>query len=126
MFLTQKRRSSAPTSVATTADPYIVSPKGSVRTPGAPGQADDLSDLNLAEPVPILIRATNGRPKEHQKDRVKVSTVVKPDELETFFTRYAEVCKSGMSGLRKRDRSGAKAKAKAKAKKRKEAEGEKK
>lgn len=30
------------------------------------------------------------------------------DELEGFFVRYAEVCKAGMSGLKKRDRSGRK------------------
>lgn len=78
------------------------------------------------EPVPVLIRATNGKSKEKRKDKVKISTVIKPAELERFYVRYGEVCKSGMSGLKKRDRSGAKAKAKAKAKKRKEGEGEKK
>ena len=36
---------------------------------------------------------------------MKISTVVQPEELEAFFARYAEVCKGGMSGLRKRDRS---------------------
>jgi signal recognition particle subunit SRP14 len=30
---------------------------------------------------------------------------VQPDELEGFYARYAEVCKKGMEGLRKRDRS---------------------
>jgi len=31
--------------------------------------------------------------------------VVQPDDLEGFFTRYAEVCKEGMArGLKKRDR----------------------
>ena len=41
---------------------------------------------------------------------------MKADELEVFFTRYLEVCKAGMGGLKKRDRSGNKAKAKAKKK----------
>ena len=54
---------------------------------------------------------------------MKLSTVVQPDELEAFFTRYAEVWKAGMSGLKKRDRSGRKAKAK-KTKKKEKAEGE--
>jgi len=50
--------------------------------------------------------------------------VVEPDALDGFYTRYAEVCKSGMHALKKRDRSGRK---KAKAKKRKGGgEGEKK
>ena len=39
------------------------------------------------------------------------------DALEGFFARYAEVCKLGMSGLKKRDRSKAKEKLKAKKKK---------
>ena len=74
----------------------------------------------------ILIRATDGNtnapnPKPASKDgkitkdkstKVKLSTVVKPDELEAFYTRYAEVCKAGMTGLKKRDRRGRKAKTK--------------
>ena len=51
---------------------------------------------------------------------------MKPENLEEFYVRYAEICKVGMQGLKKRDRSGRK---KAKAKKRKGpgmAEGEKK
>lgn len=39
------------------------------------------------------------------KNHVKLSTVVQPDDLDAFFTRYAEVCKVGMQSLRKRDRS---------------------
>lgn len=30
---------------------------------------------------------------------------MRPDELVGFYLRYAEVCKKGMEGLRKRDRS---------------------
>ena len=57
---------------------------------------------------------------------MKLSTVVQADELEGFFTRYAEVWKAGMSGLKKRDRSGRKAKAKKTKKKGKgEVDGEK-
>lgn len=76
-------------------------------------------------PPSILIRATDGNtnapnPKSDKsgkitKDKstkVKISTVVKPEELEAFFTRYAEVCKAGMAGLKKRDRSKRKTKAK--------------
>lgn len=50
----------------------------------------------------ILIRATDGKDKD---SRTKVSTVVSPDELEAFYARYAEVCKGGMVGMKKRDRS---------------------
>ena len=77
---------------------------------------DPLADLHPDSPLPILIRATNGKSKEHRKDKIKLSTVVQPGDLEVFYTRYAEVCKSGMQGMRKRDRSGRK---KAKAKKKK-------
>lgn len=37
---------------------------------------------------------------------------MQPDQLDGFFLRYAEICKGGMSGLKKRDRSKNKAKAK--------------
>ena len=43
---------------------------------------------------------------------------MRPNELEAFFARYAEVCKAGMGALKKRDRS----KKKRKEKKRKGAE----
>lgn len=53
---------------------------------------------------------------------MKLSTVVQSDDLERFFVRYAECWKAGMSGLKKRDRSGRKAKAKGKKRKGKEGE----
>ena len=34
--------------------------------------------------------------------------MVQADELEGFFVKYVEVWKAGMSGLKKRDRSGRK------------------
>ncbi|KAL9008041.1 MAG: hypothetical protein Q9173_006797, partial [Seirophora scorigena] len=54
--------------------------------------------------------------KEHRKDKVKLSTVVQPEELEGFFTRYAEVMKAETTALKKRDRSGRKKATKAKKK----------
>ena len=72
----------------------------------------------------ILIRATDGNTnapnlKKDSKDKVakksqkvKLSTIVQPDEIEAFYVRYAEVCKAGMTGLKKRDRRGRKAKTK--------------
>ena len=72
----------------------------------------------------ILIRATDGNtnapnPKTHKIEKkaakatkVKLSTVVAPEDLEGFYARYAEVCKAGMTGLKKRDRKRDKAKAK--------------
>lgn len=78
--------------------------------------SDHLDDLHPASPLPVLMRATNGKSKERKMEKIKLSTVVQPDALEAFYLRYTEVCKSGMQGLKKRDRSGRK---KAKAKKRK-------
>lgn len=74
----------------------------------------------------ILIRATDGNtnapnPKNPKNkiekplakaSKVKISTVVAPEELEGFYGRYAEVCKAGMTGLKKRDRKRGKAKGK--------------
>ncbi|RHZ54830.1 hypothetical protein CDV55_105107 [Aspergillus turcosus] len=74
---------------------------------------------------PILIRATDGNTnapnpktakgqnkKAAKTSKIKLSTVVAQEDLETFFARYAEVCKAGMTGLKKRDRKRGKAKAK--------------
>ncbi|KAF3390202.1 Signal recognition particle subunit srp14 [Penicillium rolfsii] len=79
-------------------------------------------------PPSILIRATDGNTnapnpksqskdgkitkKASSKDKIKFSTVVKVDDLEAFYTRYADICKAGMTGLKKRDRSKRKAKGK--------------
>nr|OQO21622.1 hypothetical protein B0A51_12798 [Rachicladosporium sp. CCFEE 5018] len=75
----------------------------------APSKDDPLADLNPAASLPILVRVSDGntqsKDRVKNKDHIKFATVVQPDELETFFTRYAEVCKVGMQSLRKRDRS---------------------
>lgn len=73
----------------------------------------------------ILIRASDGntgaskpetnkvQKKTAKKDtKIKLSTVVAPGDLEEFYARYAEVCKAGMTGLKKRDRKKGKAKTK--------------
>ena len=74
-------------------------------------------DLNPSKPLPIIIRATNGKSKDNRGKKIKLSTVVEADALEAFYAKYAEVCKLGMSGLKKRDRSKQKEKLKAKKKK---------
>lgn len=74
-------------------------------------------DQDPAKPFPIIIRATNGKSKGRRGKKVKLSTIVDADALDGFFTKYAEVCKLGMSGLKKRDRSKQKEKLKAKKKK---------
>ncbi|TPX09607.1 uncharacterized protein E0L32_009208 [Thyridium curvatum] len=74
------------------------------------------SDLNPANPLPILIRATNGKSRENRARKIKLSTLVEPDALDTFYARYAELCKNGMTALKPRDRSKKKAKARSKKK----------
>lgn len=81
-------------------------PPGATDIPLPP--SSPFPDLHPPHPLPVLIRATNGKSKEGKKDKVKISTVVPADELEGFFVRYAEVWKAGMGGLKKRDRSGRK------------------
>ena len=81
-----------------------------------PNPAAPFADQNPAQALPVLIRATNGKASA-SPDKLKLSTVVQPDDLANFFTRYADVWKAGMPGLKKRDRSGRKAKAKDKKKK---------
>ncbi|KAI2464500.1 signal recognition particle 14kD protein [Annulohypoxylon bovei var. microspora] len=71
-------------------------------------------DLHPPKPMPVLIRATNAKGKERRQEKIKISTVVEPDSLPAFFDKYAEVCKSGMTTLKPRDRSKRKGKAKKK------------
>lgn len=77
-----------------------------------PSASNPFPDLQLDGPVPILIRATNGKSKE----KIKMATVVEADALDTFYLKYAEVCKAGMVALKPRDRSKKKAKARSKKK----------
>lgn len=81
-----------------------------------PSEANPFPDLGLENPVPVLIRATNGKSKDGRKDKVKLSTIVEADGLDAFYLRYAEVCKAGMGALKPRDRSKKKAKARSKKK----------
>lgn len=92
-----------------------------VQPPSPTKVADDpLWDTNPENPLPVLIRAYNNKssklPGTDREDinKIKLSTVVQPDQLDAFFVRYAEACKTGMSGLKKRDRRGKKDKKKKK------------
>ncbi|KAJ3499762.1 hypothetical protein NLG97_g50 [Lecanicillium saksenae] len=84
-------------------------------TPVAAG--GDFEDRHPSKPMPVIVRATNGKSKRAKTSKIKLSTVVQPHDLESFYIRYAEVCKAGMAALKPRDRSKNKAKAKAKKKK---------
>jgi signal recognition particle subunit SRP14 len=71
---------------------------------------DPLWDTHPETPLPILIRASNNKSSKKEGtdrdnvDKIVLSTVVNSDDLDSFFVRYAEACKTGMSGLKKRDR----------------------
>jgi signal recognition particle subunit SRP14 len=75
---------------------------------------DPIPNLSPHQPFPILIRAHNGKSKERRASKVRLSTVLDPKDVDAFYARYAEVCKSGMTALKPRDRSRKKAKAKKK------------
>ena len=69
-----------------------------------------LWDLNPTDPLPLIIRASDGKTTKSDKttkhpDKVTLSTIVQPDDIDAFFVRYADVCKAGMQSLKKRDRS---------------------
>ena len=71
---------------------------------GAPSILIRATDGNTNAPNPKSDVSKVGKVTKNKSTKVKFSTVVKPDELESFYTRYAEVCKAGMTGLKKRDR----------------------
>lgn len=73
-----------------------------------------MADRHVGNSMPVIIRASNGKSKRNRSDKIKISTVVQPDDLGGFYARYADVCKSGMTALRPRDRSKKKAKARKK------------
>lgn len=79
-----------------------------------PSADDPFPDLHPSEAQPVLIRASNGKSKRNRSDQVKFATLVKPEDLDGFYTRYADICKAGMTALKPRDRSKKKAKAKKK------------
>jgi len=88
--------------------------------PTAEKKAEDpLWDLNPSNPLPLIIRASDGKTTKSDKttknpDKVTLITIVQPDDIDAFFVRYADVCKAGMQSLKKRDRSKRKDKGKKK------------
>jgi signal recognition particle subunit SRP14 len=70
-----------------------------------PGSLPSFADQNPGSPVPVIFRASNGKGKKNRADKIKLSTIVQPDDLASFYERYAEVCRVGMDALKKRDRS---------------------
>lgn len=98
IFLTQKR--------LTYGEPPETFPEPTEEAP--------FPDLKPTKPLSILIRATDGKRTKQNRRKTTISTIVTPDAIEGFFVRYGEVCKLGMSGLKKRDKKKMKEKLKAK------------
>jgi len=109
IYLTQKRLT------------YSLDPS-SPSTPAEKIADNPLWDLNPPNPLPILVRATDGKSKVHRKkgEKVKLSTVVKPEDIEGFFVKYAEVAKKGFEGLKPKVRRKGKKKGKGKGGKKEE------
>lgn len=66
---------------------------------------EDLSDLSPSieqKTYPLLFRVTNGKADKSVKE--KYTTVVAPEDLDTFWKNYAEAVKSGVAGLKKKDK----------------------
>ncbi|KAF2230532.1 signal recognition particle, SRP9/SRP14 subunit [Viridothelium virens] len=80
--------------------------------------AGSLADLNDTTPTPLFIRASAGHSKYvTPADRIQFGTVVQPEDLEAFYTRYAECCRVGMmGGMKKRSKEKKKGKKKGKGK----------
>lgn len=49
----------------------------------------------------LLVRATNGK---HKDRKVKLSTIVKAESMDTFFSQLSKVSKDGMTKLKKKER----------------------
>ncbi|EGX96567.1 Signal recognition particle, SRP9/SRP14 subunit [Cordyceps militaris CM01] len=118
IYLTQKRRELSHTAIVLykrqLVNTFTVTYNSGSMSVAADG---DFEDRHPSKPMPVIVRATNGKSKRAKSSKIKLSTVVQPHDLESFYLRYAEVCKAGMAALKPRDRSKNKAKAKAKKKK---------
>ncbi|KAL2014808.1 hypothetical protein VTN00DRAFT_2333 [Thermoascus crustaceus] len=121
-------------SVFLTQKPLPISPAPAAAATAADASQEEQRQQQQPQKPAILIRATDGntnapnpktnknndpkfksktnKKKETETPKVKISTIVAPEDLEAFYARYAEVSKAGMSGLKKRDRKKGKAKAK--------------
>lgn len=79
--------------------------------PATPNNINDLSSNVVDHPkefptnttsYPVLIRFTLGDKKS------KVSTVIEPEDLDKFWSEYAQILKTGFVGLKKKEKKKAK------------------
>ncbi|ODV84982.1 hypothetical protein CANARDRAFT_176398 [[Candida] arabinofermentans NRRL YB-2248] len=95
IYITQKRLSytgsDSPIPVVTESSSFTL-PKGESST--------ILKSEEDTGSYPLLIRVTDGN--KDKKKKVKLSTVVDSDKLETFWNDYANALKNGFIGLKKK------------------------
>ena len=82
-----------------------IEPSATESSPAVSGGLPSFTDQKPGSPVPVIFRANNGKSKPNRAEKIKIATVVQPDDLASFYARYAEVCRVGMDALKKRDRS---------------------
>lgn len=79
--------------------------------PATPNNINDLSSNVVEHPkefpsnsetYPVLIRFTLGEKK------LKISTVIEPENLDRFWSEYAQILKTGFVGLKKKEKKKAK------------------
>ncbi|ODV66577.1 hypothetical protein HYPBUDRAFT_153351 [Hyphopichia burtonii NRRL Y-1933] len=56
------------------------------------------------EEYPVLIRLAMNGDKKEKKEKVKLSTVVETTQLDQFWVEYAQVIKTGFTGLKKKEK----------------------
>lgn len=62
---------------------------------------DEVSNIK-SETNSILFRATDGQSEKNKK--IKFSTIVNVDDIDSFWIKYTDVVKKGMTGLRKKEK----------------------
>lgn len=90
----------------------IVTPFDPVENKHNPGPTDlsDIAPSTAAATYSLIFRASNG--SADKKKKIKITTVVEAGKLDTFWKRYSEVVKGGVTGLKKKDKKKAKGKKK--------------
>lgn len=64
--------------------------------------------LNNSKKYSILIRITDGNKDKNLK--IKLSTIVEPEKLDSFWNEYTNILKTGFIGLKKKSKSKKKSK----------------
>ncbi|VEU20664.1 DEKNAAC101562 [Brettanomyces naardenensis] len=58
--------------------------------------------ITSTKQYPVLVRVTDG--DKDKKKKVKLSTVVRPEDLDKFWLQYTNILKAGFPGLKKKSK----------------------